>query len=763
MYFCVMAWLVGATSLRWLWVLPSLFYLLMVILVLGAAWYFSPKRIKPVILFILVALISLTWGIWHAQRILSWHLPDTLEGKPVVMRGYISSLPQIERHYAQFEFHLTQLNGQPQSAKLRLMWYHLPQVKLQVGDEWQLQARLKKPHGLVNPGGFDYEQWLFANGIRATGSVLRSASNRLIGHNVWRYPINRCRQHLQETIRQYLSQQPTAGLITALVMGAQAGISQTQWQIMRATGTNHLMAIAGVHIGFVAGFIYVIAQWLWRCFPFLLLKVPAHLAAALAAFVAALGYSALAGFSLPTQRALIMLAVVLWGLWSRRELAPWNAWFLALWLVLIWDPLAVLSVSFWLSFGAVAAILYGIAGRLRPGGWWWKYGRVQWVISLGLMPLSLLLFQQASLISLFANLIAVPAVGFLVLPLCLSGTLLLLIYQPIGYGLLWGSAKVIAGIWQLLAWFAQLHGAVWEQGMPNVWVLAATVIGIAWLLAPRGLPGRCFGLLWLCPIIFYQAPAPKKGELRFTLLDVGQGLASVVQTAEHSLVFDAGPPMGAWDDAAQRVIMPFLRSSGIRRIDQLVISHGDSDHKGGANSLLQSTPVAQILTSVPEQFATFLAQVCRSGQHWEWDGVDFRVLYPPAELLHQNNNSSCVLRIQSGKTVLLLTGDIEKSAEEFLVRTHVPLAADILVAPHHGSKTSSTPDFVHEVNPRYVLFPVGYKNRYHFPSRIVVKRYEKINSIGLNTADSGAITVNIKAGDKVEVKQYRKERRRFWY
>jgi competence protein ComEC len=411
----------------------------------------------------------------------------------------------------------------------------------------------------------------------------------------------------------------------------------------------------------------------------------------------------------------------------------------------------------------VAAILYGITGRLQPRGWWWKYGRVQWVISLGLMPLSLLLFQQASLISLLANLIAVPAVGFLVLPLCLSGTLLLLFYQPLGHWLLLGSAKIIGWIWQLLAWFSQVHGAIWQQGMPNGWVLAATVIGIALLLGPRGLPGRYFGLLWLCPIIFYQSPAPKMGEIRFTLLDVGQGLATVVQTAKHSLVFDTGPPMGAFDDAGQRVILPFLRSSGITRIDQLMISHGDSDHMGGAESLLRNISVAEILTSVPERFAPSLAQVCRAGQRWQWDGVDFQVLYPTLELLHQNNNSSCVLRIQSGKTVLLLTGDIEKSAEEFLVETKASLAADILVAPHHGSKTSSTTNFVRSVNPRYVLFPVGYKNRYHFPSQMVVKRYEKLNSILLNTANSGAITVNIKAKGKIEVKQYRQEKMRVWY
>ncbi len=761
MYVWITAWLFGITAIRWISVFPPITYLLIAIIVLVAIGYFSPRAIKPVIFWFLIMLLGFTWVAWQAKRVLVWHLPDLYEGKLVHISGYISSLPQAIDHGTQFEFNLLKLEGKEQSTKLRLAWYQFSGYKLQVGDLWQLQVRLKKSHGLFNPGGFDYEQWLFAKGIRATGSVVNSQYNQRLAFNQYHHFIDRWRQHLQVKIQKILSGQRTAGLITALIMGAQDDINFAQWEIMRATGTNHLMAIAGVHIGFVYGFIYFLAQRIWRRFPYLLLYLPAYQAAALIAFIAALVYSALAGFALPAQRALIMLSVFLSGLFLRRELSSWNAWALALGLVLLWDPLAVLSISFWLSFIAVASILYGIGGRLRPKGFWWKYGRVQWVISLGLVPVTLWLFQQASLVSLLANLVAVPALGFLILPLCLTGALALMISDSLASGLLLAAAKIIELLWQVLAWFAHLGGAVWHSSVSNGYLLLATSIGVILLLVPRGFPGYWFGLFWLCPVIFYQPASPKLGALRFSLLDVGQGLATVIQTANHSLIFDTGPPMGSLDDAGQRVILPYLQAVGISRIDQLIVSHGDSDHSGGARSLLKHLPITKILTSVPERFRQS-AQLCIAGQHWQWDGVNFEILYPTLTWLHQGNNSSCVLRIEVANRVILIPGDIEKPAEEYLLK-QATLQADILIAPHHGSKTSSTSGFVSQVHPRYVLFPIGYRNRYHFPHKTVIARYQNIQSLLFNTAESGAIIADIDANGVINITQYRQQNRRIWH
>jgi len=582
------------------------------------------------------------------------------------------------------------------------------------------------------------------------------------------------RELLQQKIQQNLVGQEAAGLIAALVMGAQNNITAQQWQTMRATGTNHLMAIAGVHIGFVAGFIYWLINFIWRRIPKFMLRMPAQEAATIAALITAFMYSALAGFSLPTQRALIMLLVFSLNVLLRRKIAVWDSFALALLLILVIEPFATFSVSFWLSFGAVFAILYGISARLRPSGLWWKYGRIQWVITVGLVPITLILFQQTSLISLFANMFAVPSVGILVLPFCLVGTILLFIFQPLGHLLLLLSAQVIAGIWWILAWFAQINGAVWQQTIPNVEVLFASLIGVLIIIAPRGMPGRWLGILWCFPLFYQQPVTPKTSEIWLTLLDVGQGLSALIRTQHHALLFDAGPPMGMLDDAGQRVILPYLQQAHLDHLDALVISHGDSDHIGGANSVVAGIPVENILTSVPERF-TFTNKIkpkkkpqvikCVVGQHWQWDDVSFTMLHPSKEFFAENNNGSCVLRVGQGRNAILLTGDIEKPVEQFLLQQkNIMLSAEILIAPHHGSRTSSTAEFIRATATKYVLFPTGYKNRFHFPNTDVLKRYQAAGAKLFDTAISGAITIHIDdQGRVIKVERFRQDQHKFWH
>lgn len=765
MYACVLAFLIGTLSLSWFHTIPDLWWFLPILVCAALAWRYAKNPLRTYVQWLLFALVGSVYVLWRAQCVLTWHLPENLATQTVTVVGVIAALPKVEDDTVQFVFDMTALNNQPQQARIQLTWYQFNGAPLRVGDHWRLQVRLKPPHGLLNPGSADYEQWLFAHRIRATGYVVTpsATANTLLSNHSWIHPIDSLRQSLQQVLHNHLAGQPTEGLIMALIMGAQQNITQPQWQVMRATGTNHLMAIAGVHIAFVAGFIYWLVNYLWRRSQRLLLKVPAPQAAACGSLIAAIIYSALAGFALPTQRALIMLSVCMLGLLLRRELQIWNSLALALLLILLWDPFATLSVSFWLSFGAVFAIIYGISGRLKPQGLWWKYGRVQWVITIALIPISLTLFQQTSLVAFIANLIAVPAVGILVLPLCLLGTLLLFIIPVAGHYLLIAAAHSIAIIWQLLAWLATLHGAIWQQPMPSWWILAAACVGVLLLLAPRGFPARWLGIAWLLPVIFFQPIAPAFGAVNFTLLDVGQGLAAVVQTQHHALLFDTGPPMRPHDDAGQRVILPFLHSAAITTIDTLMVSHGDSDHIGGAGSVLKQIPVAAVLTSVPERFQAGTAHLCQAGQTWQWDGVSFVVLYPAPQLLHLNNNSSCVLKVTADNASILLTGDIEKLAEQYLVgQQAAALSARILIAPHHGSSTSSTPEFVQAVKPTYVLFPVGYKNRFHFPHAAVVARFQQLGATQLATAQDGAIKVTIdKQGVKITTQ--REEMKRIWH
>lgn len=787
------AFVVGVLTLSWFSVIPSPTWFLTGFVLLGLCWRFSLPRYRKFFGLIGVGLLGCGFVLFYSQQILKWELPRDLETKTVDVVGTIATLPKIENDdgTAQFEFILASINNQPQRVRIQLSWYHYsmslppyssdskglggyqrgespsrrPNLRatnpldynpsdhnpstsetmgIHAGDRWQFQVRLKRPHGLQNPGGFDYEKWLFSKEIRATGYVVNAANAKRLESSIWHQSIDRIREHLQRQIQMHLQDQPTAGLIAALVMGAQNGITQDQWRVMRATGTNHLMAIAGVHIAFISGFIYALTNFLWRRSSRLSLKLPATQAAACSALIAAIIYSALAGFALPTQRALIMLSVFMVGLFFRRELNAWSAFLLALLLVVVLEPLSTLSISFWLSFGAVFAIIYGVSGRIKPRGLWWKYGRVQWVITVALIPITIALFQQSSLISFVANLIAVPAVGIFVLPLCLVGAFLASVFPAVSHWILWLAAKGIGVIWQVLAWLGNLQGAVWHQAVPSSWALVATVVGVLLLIAPRGLPVRGLSVFWLTPLFFSQPAVPAPGIARFTLLDVGQGLSAVVQTQHHALVFDTGPPMGKHDDAGTRVILPFLQAVGISKIDTLVVSHGDSDHIGGAFTLLEEMPVQQILSSVPYRFLSERAKACQAGQTWEWDGVTFRMLYPTFELLGQKNNSSCVLRIETSEGAILLTGDIESPAEAYLVgHTASVLPATVLVAPHHGSKTSSTPDFVNAVKPACVLFPTGYKNRYRFPNEVVVERYQQIKAGWFNTSSSGAVMFDL--------------------
>ncbi|HHM06504.1 MAG TPA: DNA internalization-related competence protein ComEC/Rec2 [Gammaproteobacteria bacterium] len=706
------------------------------------------------------------WPLLVASPVLSQQFPVAWVGHDLVVEGRIASLPEKDGRRERFYFDVLQWENATLASsgpkRLLLSWYQ-GAPPLVAGQRWRLTVRLKPPHGFMNPGGYDYEKRLFRQRVRATGYVRNRGERRLLEDAP--PGLDRMRQALTERIRQILGDSEMAGLIRALVVGDRQAVSSGQWAVLTRTGTNHLLAISGLHIGLVSGLAFFLARRLWVRIPRAVLYLPAPAAGAGAGLLAAAAYAALAGFTLPTQRALLMVAVVMSAVMLRRQSQSVHTFMLALLAVLLFDPLATLDEGFWLSFAAVAFILYALLGRRRSDSHWRSWGRVQWSLAVGLLPLMLILFQRSSLVAPLANLVAVPWVGFVVVPLALAGAALLVSLPGVGAILLHGAGLALAGLWYGLEALAALPWAEWTQSAPPAWALAAAVLGAVMLLAPAGIPGRWVGAVLLLPLALVTPPRPGYGEAWFTLLDVGQGLAAVVRTTDHALLFDTGPRFGPQFDAGRAVVVPFLRHEGIRRLDLLVLSHGDMDHRGGLSSIVSELPVARALSSAPRAVEQHLSQVapCQAGQRWQWDGVEFEMIYP-FDAISSGNDSSCVLRVTAaGGADALLTGDIERKAEQSLLKAGGMLAAKLLVAPHHGSNTSSTMAFVRAVAPRYVLFPVGWHNRYGFPKPEVMARYAAVGAVGLSTAALGAIRFRLRAQSPTAPEPYRRQARRYWH
>jgi competence protein ComEC len=612
------------------------------------------------------------------------------------------------------------------------------------GERGRLVVRLKRPHGNLNPHGFDYEAWLIERGIRATGYVRKSDVNQRLAPAG--LTIERLREAVRVRIQRVLPDASYAGVLAALAIGDQQSIAPELWRLFAATGITHLMSISGLHVTMIGALIGGLVMALWRRHPRLPLLIPAQQAAALAAFLGAFAYALLAGFAVPAQRTLYMLVVVVAALLSGRNLAAPTVLGAALLLVLLLDPWAVLSAGFWLSFGAVAILFFIAAGRLGERHWLVEWLRAQWAITLGMIPLLLALFGQFSLVSPFANALAIPLVSLAITPLALLGSL------P---GFAWAlqlAHALLVPLMDFLEWLAGLPGALWQQHAPPAWAVPLAVVGVVWLLLPRGFPARWAGAVLFLPLFVVRPERPAPGEYRLTVLDVGQGQAVHVQTATHDLLFDAGPAFNAQSDAGSRIVAPYLRAIGVAKLDRLIISHVDRDHAGGADSLLAALPVAAV------------ERRCVDGQGWEWDGVRLRMLHPQAADYARklpSNALSCVLKIESPHGSALIPGDLEGQAEaEFLARHRDVAHAAVLVAPHHGGKKTSSPAFVAAVGARDVIFPVGYRNRFGHPHPSVLARYANANI--LRTDRDGAVTLKVGAGGTALTRE-REARRRYWH
>ena len=714
--------------------------------------------------YLCVSIAAFLWAGWRVHAVLEPSLAPALEGQTLRVTGQVAGLPERSPDKLRFELHDLVLqeadaHAAPLLERARLSWYGQP-PSLRPGEYWQLHVRLKRPRGFMNPGGFDYESWLFQRRLRATGYVREHPLNRRLDRPPGRL-VDRWRQRLAVQLHERLAGTPASALMRALGIGDRSRLSQDQWNVLRRTGTGHLLAISGLHIGLVAGGAAWLGGRLWgRLGEAAALRMAAPRFGLLLALPAAAVYALLAGFSLPTRRALLMLIVTVAVLLLRRRAALGDVLALALTVLLCVDPLAPLAASFWLSFVAVAALIFGLGPRM-PDSLWAGWGRTQWIASLALLPLLLFWFQQYPLVAVPANLVAVPWIALLVLPATLFGLALLPMWPALAEWPLRMAALALEALWPFLECLARLEPL--QPGRASFPALALGTCAMVFVLLPVSARLRALAACGLLPLMAPADRLPRHGELRLAMLDVGQGLSIVARTRRHTLVYDTGARFSERFSAVEAVLIPYLRARGVRRLDGLTLSHGDEDHAGGARILLDRIATAAIYASDPEQLVLPEARPCLSGRAWIWDGVRFEFLHPAPDEELSGNDASCVLKITAGGRSVLLAGDIEAPAERRLLAVHGRrLLADVLVVPHHGSDTSSIPAFVTSVAPRHALVSVGYRNRFRLPKQDIMRRYARAGARIWTTVEMGAIEVRLHSG-RVQVSGYRPRNRRPWH
>ena len=774
----------------------------------------SVHHMAGVVVFCMAVLLGFGLTGWRACAFQTTALNPSLEGRDINVTGTVLAMPQISEDAVRFRLVVdsARLDGQSVTLPPQIMlgWYsgfagretkkspaeisdpselmlelqRQPQP-LRAGERWQMTVRLKAPHGNSNPYGFDYELWLWEQGVQATGYVRagpRDAPPLRLSSD-WRHPVERARQSVREAIYRQVDNRQRAGVLAALVVGDQNAIERADWDVFRATGVAHLMSISGLHITMFAWVASLLIGRLWRSSvrltPRLCLALPASSAGALGGLLLAALYALFSGWGVPAQRTIWMLAtVVLLRQGSRHW--PWQqAWLLAMAVVVMLDPWALLQAGFWLSFVAVGVLFAtdsGAAGSVQESPeaafhsrfvpWWlhrplsslWRGAREQWVVTLALTPLSLLLFNQVSLVGLLANAVAIPWVTLVVTPLALLGV----IYAPIWDVAAWAVGLLAGG----LQWLANWPMASVSVAAAPLWCALAGVLGGALIALRLPWHWRLLGIPLLLPVLLWQPARVAPGQFELLGADIGQGNAVLVRTASHSLLYDTGPRFSRESDAGHRVLVPLLRALG-ERIDMLVLSHRDSDHTGGAPAVLAMQPQASLLASIEDDHelqALRPSTRCIAGQRWVWDGVDFEVLAPAAgdyDVRNKSNAMSCVLRISNGVRTALLAGDIEAPQEARLVAGDPSrLKADFLLVPHHGSKTSSSAAFLDAVQPRLALAQAGYRNRFGHPVADVVARYDERGIWLVRSPACGAATWQ--SLEPAQLSCQRQMQKRYW-
>lgn len=716
--------------------------------------------VRSAVVFSFVAGAAWCWLRSHAA--LDDRLDPALEGVVLVARGTVASVPQGGAGLLRFRF-------EPERAdlprRIELTWYE-PSGRPRAAERLELEVRLRRPRGFANPGGSDNDARMLREGIGASGYV---RSSRSLGRD-WRdclaRPVLVARGAVADAIREELGARPAAGIVAGLSVGLQDALDREQWRQLARTGTSHLMAISGLHIAMVAAIVAWLGGRLQRWRQRRGATGATRDVAVAAGAVAAALYSALAGWSVPTQRTLIMIALAATALRLRRHAGFTDGLAACAGIVLLLDPLALLAPGFWLSFGAVAVILFVTTGHLRRPHALAGYLHVQGAVTLGLVPVLAASFGQLSLVSAVVNLAAIPLYTFLIVPCVLVASACVLVAPAVGGALLRAVAAVIDGTWPLIAVPAQWPASAWAVAGLSPFAWCVLLVGTIAALAPLPARGRWAGACMVVAACLWRPPPLPPGTAGIAVLDVGQGLAVVVETRSHALVFDAGPAFRSGADAGQTVVVPYLQYRGLRSIDRLVVSHDDDDHKGGAASVAAAVSVGRVVAGPSVEALARVAPLdgrCRRGERWTWDGVEFEWLHPGPAPHERDNDSSCVLMVVAGEHRALLTGDVEAEAEAEMLAAGALRAVDIVVAPHHGSRTSSTAAFVAAVRPRWVVFTVGHRNRWRFPAQAVVERWQGTGAHALSTSATGAVHFVMQTGKPLEEpRRWRVEHHRFW-
>ncbi len=687
-----------------------------------------------------------------------------------LIKGTVVSLPKHDSRRVQFLMHIDEYLEQgetPGPELIRLSWYGSSAGKpVRAGDQWQLLVRLKPPTSLGNPGGFHYARWLFHNRIHATGYVRDTPSPKRLRQG--RLQLHALRQSVSESVANLPDADNHSALVQGLTVGDTSAISPAQWQTLRHSGTAHLLAISGLHIGLIAGWSYWLAGFFWSLAVRLFNTNASNFCtrpvfSLTCSVVGACTYAALAGFTLPTQRALVMLLVFALCMITRRIIPPGTALLVALLMVLLLDPLTVLSVGFWLSFGTVFALFYLHKGRLNQSGKLRNALSVHAKLGFVLLPATAWFFQQGAMVSPLANLIAVPLVGLCIVPL----SFLLLVLMPV-----WPTAAnmvlslvqwLLSQLLRLLDWLLMLPGANVPLFLPDSQLLYCSLFGLLVLFVPRAISLRWLCVPLLAPALVLNMVGKRVEGLEVHVLDVGQGLSILLLTPKHTVLVDTGSGGGGGATMVERVVQPFLASYGRSDIDISILSHADDDHAGGIDSLISLYPSTQLISSDPQHQKDYGASACKAGEVFVLDEVTFSFLHPAVSDSGSRNHRSCVLLVHIGASRVLLTGDIEFEAEQMLIdRVAQPLPVNALIAPHHGSRSSSTDAFVDLFQPELVVYAAGERNRFQFPHADVVSRYERAGAKGFTTGEGGAVSMRFNRVGLVQpVEQYWGSRRRY--
>ncbi len=720
-------------------------------------------NLRPVAFLLLGSSLFMLAG----QGVVDDRLDARYEGDSMLARVRVVDFPEIND--SSIVMLLTPIDDSRLPPRSRVSWYEAP-VRPAIGEVWELEIRLRRPRGTSNPGDFDYEAWLFRNGIHASGYVVDGKRNRLLATGALS-PIDRFRSDFVRRSESASRSTEVAAVLAAVGVGARHGLSNEQWQRYAQTGTSHLMAISGLHVGLAAAFtVFLVLSVLGMA------RVRGNnlLTAVMTGVVAALCYAGISGFGVPAERAALMLVFGAIVMLRRRQVDASAVVAAAGILVYLQNPLATMTPGFNLSFAAVILLLW--LARHRPampsilGGWRRRLAdpvhrllQMQIHLFFGLAPLTLLFFHRVAPLSIPTNLVAVPLFSFVSVPATLTGMLLGAFSETAATWVLRLAARSIEGLEALLAVLVRLPFAdTTVARIDGIYWLAA-LLPAAWTLLPRGWPGRRLAILGL-PALLLQAPdGPPRDCLDAHILDVGQGLATIVQTSSTTVVYDTGVSFRSGGSMAERVIVPFLRSRGIAAIDRLIVSHADIDHSGGVPTVLEQVRVGEVLLGEPLSKPIPGARACRAGQGWSADSARFRVLHPPSDGVFSGNNASCVVRIDIGRFALLLTGDIETSAEQRLLQQRLLHPVDVVVVPHHGSNTSSSPQLVAALSPSLAVVPAGHGNRWGFPKPEVTRRWQAVGAQVLVTASTGAVSLRLCEQDGMrQVRKDRDRRQRFW-